>query len=345
MTKGIEIFGFKWAGNDVVNGDANTTKILIQDRDILDEGGRYMGTIRMVHDFTGKEPKYRKPIFFKRNDLNIGDQYKEAVPGQATSEQIDNYFQIYPLGRKMRLKMIKHQPNTQRLEVKKRTIILFCMVVFSELSLAQEIKVYLQAPLDPCGRTEIYYSYFGVPNRLLITSEHSLDLKRYTLRSDSGRLERVNDSIFLLYPKYANVRYIIGVFDSVSNRQLYKLKTTSIWNFLSVTIFDEDYIMNSVYSFDELIAKRKKIRFAKINRGCLDYLIQFKLRSYTILLKRGDQKIVLGHVNGNHIRKALRKRIIKNAQNKDEFTITNIKAVGQDGRVVDVNEFRILVRK
>jgi RHS repeat-associated protein len=91
---GLKVFGFSWAKSDLTNFDANKTKVKIQDRDILDANGKYLGTLRMVHDFSGKQPKYSSQIF-TRLDLNIGDKWTPAT--DESLEGISEYFKTYPL--------------------------------------------------------------------------------------------------------------------------------------------------------------------------------------------------------------------------------------------------------
>jgi RHS repeat-associated protein len=94
LKKGVEIFGYSWAPRvDIPNG-----KRLAEDWDIIDKDGNYVTTLRMIHDFRGKKPKFSTTTF-QRKDLQAGQKWKPIIDNNSTQQDRRKYSETYPIDR------------------------------------------------------------------------------------------------------------------------------------------------------------------------------------------------------------------------------------------------------
>ncbi len=84
LNKGLEIFGHKWG--DAIELPLGKVKVI--DEDIIDSEGNYVTTMRHIHDFSGKEPKYSATPF-ERKGMKKGDKW--TGPALNSNMSTDEY--------------------------------------------------------------------------------------------------------------------------------------------------------------------------------------------------------------------------------------------------------------
>lgn len=84
LKKGVDIYGYKW-GDEIV---LPLGKKRVIDEDIIDADGNYVTTLRRVHDFTGKKPKFSTSTF-ERKGMKRGDKW--AGPALNSNMSTDEY--------------------------------------------------------------------------------------------------------------------------------------------------------------------------------------------------------------------------------------------------------------
>ena len=60
--------------------------------------GNYVTTLRMVHDFRGKKPKFSTTTF-QRKDLQAGQKWKPIIDNNSTQQDMRKYSETYPIDR------------------------------------------------------------------------------------------------------------------------------------------------------------------------------------------------------------------------------------------------------
>lgn len=225
-------------------------------------------------------------------------------------------------------------------------ILLSCFFIFISIGLelkAQQIYLFHINTGKPCTDVDVYYLYFGINNKLVVrpAKANLIDLNSIAIKSDSARIEKVNDSLYYCQPIYKDVSLKIYVINTLTDGKIDSIRSYSIGQPFSFSINGKNHPVS--YS-NVIITDMKYLFFTPMRQGCLDYEKGFRIVAYQLVLMRNDATVLAANFKkGQLIKNSFKKKLKQLSKPGDGLFAKNIIIERkEDGRKITIYEYGLL---
>jgi hypothetical protein len=225
---------------------------------------------------------------------------------------------------------MKNKKKGKRVSV--NMLIVFCLFILTEGAMCQKIQFVNNHKAKDC-----YAGLFSlVENEWKL--EGNLDLRNIEILSDSMSIRRKNDSVIIIIPKFENVYGKIYFSDRKT-----KTKIDSVIKYCNNNPFV--FALTPNYNQHIWDPKKEIIRlysFSK-NSDCFDYSKDYKIVSYSLLIKRNDSTVIENRLMGAQlISKAIKDEVSGKAMKGDILYASNVRLINKNGHEITIKDYPLI---
>ncbi len=251
-----------------------------------------------------------------------------------------NIFRITPLNNKT-IGIILNLSHINRKAVAKTLVSCFFCLFCSRLN-AQQVYLYHFNSGKSCIDIDTYYLYYDINNKIVVRPANGdlRDLNFITIKSDSARIEKLNDSLYHFQPIYKDVRFKIYIINNLTDKKIDSVYSNSISLPLSFSINKNNYPP----SYSRIIIENMKFLFLEpMRKGCLIYERGFKISYYELALLRNDTVVLIQSFKGGEvINNAFKRKLKQLSKPGDGLFAKDVILKNKNGQQITIDEYGLL---